>query len=390
MISFRYHLVSIIAVFAALAVGIIAGSTVVKQSLLDSTKQNLERTERQLADMNDTNNQLTELVDRYEQFGEAAPERFLAGRLSGTPLLIVEGPGVADRVRNGIDDALAAAGAVVAGRVVLDASIDDDDAQQRLADTLKLPTAGPEQFRAALGQQVAQGIIDFGVGISSVRSEALAAEVAERATTTAPPTVTTEPDRGVSDPVAATASPSNAAGSTSASTESIVADSSTAAPPPAVTEPATTQPAPVFEPSKRLDSTRFDPLAAANLAQVRDLGDAFTPAAGLSVLVLTDRSNGADVADVLTALLLELEPAPLPVMVAEAGDVPSNDDSTSSSLVGLIRDSPALRAFVSTVDDADRFPGWLATVLTMQERNGGRVGQYGRHDGNRGPFPASP
>ena len=92
----------------------------------------------------------------------------------------------------------------------------------------------------------------------------------------------------------------------------------------------------------------------------------------------------------LTALLLELEPAPLPVMVAEAGDVPSNDDSTSSSLVGLIRDSPALRAFVSTVDDADRFPGWLATVLTMQERNGGRVGQYGRHDGNRGPFPASP
>ena len=142
MISFRYHLVSIIAVFAALAVGIIAGSTVVKQSLLDSTKQNLERTERQLADMNDTNNQLTELVDRYEQFGEAAPERFLAGRLSGTPLLIVEGPGVADGVRNGIDDASAAAGAVVAGRVVLDASIDDDDAQQRLADALEAAHGG--------------------------------------------------------------------------------------------------------------------------------------------------------------------------------------------------------------------------------------------------------
>ena len=58
MINFRYHLVSLVAVFLALAIGIIAGSTVIKESILDQTQQNLDNAEKNLKDLEDSNNKL--------------------------------------------------------------------------------------------------------------------------------------------------------------------------------------------------------------------------------------------------------------------------------------------------------------------------------------------
>ena len=42
MISFRYHLVSIIAVFLALVLGIVMGTTVIKQGVITSLRMSVE------------------------------------------------------------------------------------------------------------------------------------------------------------------------------------------------------------------------------------------------------------------------------------------------------------------------------------------------------------
>ena len=48
MISFRYHVISIAAVFLALVLGIVAGSTVVPGPLVDSLRANIKTADRNL------------------------------------------------------------------------------------------------------------------------------------------------------------------------------------------------------------------------------------------------------------------------------------------------------------------------------------------------------
>ncbi|MFN2589454.1 MAG: copper transporter, partial [Actinomycetota bacterium] len=59
MISFRYHVVTIVAVFLALIIGVLLGTTVVKQSVIDDLRRRadtaLNATDRLRADVNDLN-----------------------------------------------------------------------------------------------------------------------------------------------------------------------------------------------------------------------------------------------------------------------------------------------------------------------------------------------
>lgn len=56
-------------------------------------------------------------------------------------------------------------------------------------------------------------------------------------------------------------------------------------------------------------------------------------------------------------------------------------------LVDAVRDDPAARDSVSTVDSADVITGRIALVLSLSERDGGVVGHYGFEDGAGDPLP---
>src|SRR5262249_17634946 len=100
MINFRYHLVSLVAVFLALAIGIIAGSTVIKESILDQTQQTLDNAEKNLKDLEDTNNRLRaendQLKARDQALDTAGTTELLQDRLVGVPLLMLKVDGVDD------------------------------------------------------------------------------------------------------------------------------------------------------------------------------------------------------------------------------------------------------------------------------------------------------
>jgi len=77
VISFRYHIVTIVAVFLALALGVLAGTTVIKSGLVKTLRDNTNRAERQLQDAQRLNSELSDVSDQASAW--LVPER-LAGQ----------------------------------------------------------------------------------------------------------------------------------------------------------------------------------------------------------------------------------------------------------------------------------------------------------------------
>ncbi|HEY6790063.1 MAG TPA: copper transporter [Trebonia sp.] len=128
MIDFRYHLVSIVAVFLALAIGIVLGSTelqgaagaVLRTANSSLTSQlNATRSERD-SDAAQASAYAAQ-VSAADVFLKTSESLLLDGGrlLAGNRLVIVTEPGAPDAVTNGVKTAAADAGAVVTGEVAL-------------------------------------------------------------------------------------------------------------------------------------------------------------------------------------------------------------------------------------------------------------------------------
>jgi hypothetical protein len=119
VIDFRYHLVSIVAVFLALAIGIVVGATQLKpatSSILDS-QSNAEK--HQISSLRAANKSLQQQVGLSQEFAQAAGSRLLPGLLTGQRAVIVTAPGADGPTVTGITSALQEAGAKVTGQVGL-------------------------------------------------------------------------------------------------------------------------------------------------------------------------------------------------------------------------------------------------------------------------------
>ncbi|MQY08457.1 copper transporter [Actinomadura macrotermitis] len=127
MIDFRYHLVSIVAIFLSLALGIILGST----TLSDSVTSGLKRETTSLAKRNDALRQeqsrLTTQLKGDDQFARVLGPQLVADRLKGQSVVLVETPGASNDSIEELGDLLQNAGAAVTGRVTLQKKFLDDD-----------------------------------------------------------------------------------------------------------------------------------------------------------------------------------------------------------------------------------------------------------------------
>jgi hypothetical protein len=119
VIDFRYHLVSIVAVFLALAIGIVLGSTELQPTaytFLNSTSAKLQNELDQVTSQRDTAQQQ---ANADEQYAQAVEPAVLHGLLTGQRLLIVTEPGAQASVVSGISAAANDAGAAVTGQINL-------------------------------------------------------------------------------------------------------------------------------------------------------------------------------------------------------------------------------------------------------------------------------
>ena len=117
MIDFRYHIVSIVAVFLALGLGLLVGATALQPTALGGLISLSQREHEQIGAALATNRQLNRQLDSNDQWAQANAPQLLHGLLAGERVVVVEAPGASSQVVSGVSDALAEAGAKVSGQV---------------------------------------------------------------------------------------------------------------------------------------------------------------------------------------------------------------------------------------------------------------------------------
>ena len=128
MIDFRYHLVSIVAVFLALSLGLLLGSTELKP-YVQKGLQGLSKTEqRQIDALLGEKQQLQGQIGSENQFALANAPAMLQNVLAGQRCVLVLAPGAAGSVTSGIAQALETAGAKVTGQLQMQAAFFDTSA----------------------------------------------------------------------------------------------------------------------------------------------------------------------------------------------------------------------------------------------------------------------
>ncbi len=119
MIDFRYHLVSIIAIFLALALGIVVGTTALNGALLDNLKSSIETLSTDKRTLEGTVRVLREQVASDQQLAERIAPAAAQGQLEGQRVVLVTAPGTPTTWREQLTPLLRTAGATVTGEVRL-------------------------------------------------------------------------------------------------------------------------------------------------------------------------------------------------------------------------------------------------------------------------------
>ncbi len=334
MINIRYHIITLVAVFLALAIGIVAGSTVVQQSLVKNLESNVANVESRLNDVDkrnsELNQQLSDLRSEQKAMAEQGPAQLLSNRLSGETIVMIGVDGIDNGSFGSLRRTLATAGAEVAGTVWLHqrVALTDDQSISDLAQILGVTTTSPAALHAELAQRLGD----------------LLAVVTAPGPTGRPPVSTLPP---LSDETAIAAATR------------------------------------LFNLLKDLQAARFI-----------DLEDGLSRVDS-SVLVgarlVFDGGTGAklDANALLYPLLQRLGQNAQPVAIAVEG-LTTSAKVARGDFVGALRSDRRLRTRLSTVDDAETFSGWAATVLALDDLDRGHVGHYGVGDGAERLLPAPP
>jgi hypothetical protein len=339
VINLRYHIVSITAIFLALAIGIAVGSTFIDKATVETLRRRLDTLEQRAAETEAENDALRDRLstfdDRQAELADEGSGQLFKGHLQDVPVVIVAARGVDPDSLDGARDAIINAGARFAGvlwatdRLRLENADDVDD----LSKVLSLPSDDAERLRRSVTFRVAALLLDAASGEAVL-----------------PPDATT---------------------TTSSSTESTTTTSTEAAAEPPL-----------------LQALRGDGFLDYDPPPTSPLDGAILPDAGARFLVVGGPGAEVDDAQFLLPLLQALTSRGLAPVVAAQASVGEDADANRTVFVGPVRDDDNLSARMSTVDDLETFAGWAAVVLALENLGAGEIGHYGVGDGADRLLPA--
>ena len=135
MINFRFHLVSLVAVFLALGLGILVGSTVIDQGIVNRLDSEINSVRKENSAREATSKQLAKQNSQLQQFVDQVAPFVGDGRLDGQSVALVAERGVDSGAVKQTEQALQQAGADVPAVLWLDDSwqLDSDARVQALA-----------------------------------------------------------------------------------------------------------------------------------------------------------------------------------------------------------------------------------------------------------------
>ena len=117
MINLRYHIVSLVAVFLALGMGILVGTTVIDRVTVEALSTKLDDVRASVRTIEGRNRELAEQVGIGRDFADQARDLVVRGHLKDVPVLVVAVSGIDRKPVDGLGQGLASAGARLQGTV---------------------------------------------------------------------------------------------------------------------------------------------------------------------------------------------------------------------------------------------------------------------------------
>ncbi len=341
MVTFRFYLVSIVAFFLALAVGVVVGS-VLDEGISNSLQDRLERVEANLDDTVASIDDKNREIEQFERYAEASAPFAVQDRLLGTSTLVVAEAGVDGSPVEDLVLRLRQAGSHVSGIVWLEPrwSLTEDEDKGRFAEIVDGADLSVDQLHEAAWAELL----------------AAAAPEGESSATTTTTTIGETPEGDDAD----------------------------------TTAPGTPDEG---EPLELFRDPVLVSLADAGFLRLVEIdGDDATGGAELGVVAVTGTSSELVVPGSAAVDLVEQTAAlEVPSVLAEVYVDNSSDDQDPPQR-GVIASAAAERstARYSTVDDLDLVAGRVAAALALDDQRHGLVGRFGYGPDVDGVLPRWP
>ena len=135
MIDFRYHIVSIVAIFFALGAGVVLGAGPLKGTASEVVAAQADKDRQQLADARDELTQMKALDKYRDDYVAKVTAGLTDGKLTGKHVAIVTMPNADGDMTNALQDQVEQSGGQVTTRVTLDSKL-FDAGQRQLVESL--------------------------------------------------------------------------------------------------------------------------------------------------------------------------------------------------------------------------------------------------------------
>src|SRR5215213_2530328 len=157
MVTFRFYIVSLVAVFLALAMGVVVGSTLIDRAIVDRLDRSVESVSNRLDRQQDENAELREELRELGEYADGTAPAVVDGALDGGAVAVVAERGVEPEVVEAAVALLQEADGAVPGILWLEPpwALADDGDRTHLAEVLDVPDAGAGRLRdRAWGRRV--------------------------------------------------------------------------------------------------------------------------------------------------------------------------------------------------------------------------------------------
>jgi hypothetical protein len=158
VISLRYHIVSLVAVFLALALGIVVGSTVLQEGTVSVLRATSERVRKESDENSRRNVELAKQNGDLQRFGASVLPQLVQDRLKGRSVVLVDTDKVDSGLRDGVRKVLEDAGAEVDGQITFAddrLALGADADRTAMARLLAVDAADPDVLRGELVKKLA-------------------------------------------------------------------------------------------------------------------------------------------------------------------------------------------------------------------------------------------
>lgn len=331
MINLRYHIVSITAVFLALAIGVVMGTSFLGKASVDQLKTQISQAERRIDATKKANSALATQIKRLEDRDESLREQgaqLLAEHLTGEPVLIIASAGADQKSLASLRSTLEATSADFKGTLTVTGKLRLADGDLgSMAKLLGLGSTQQARVRRILAARFATMLASAGRAVPSDSEPTVTSS-----TTTRPGTSTSTLPSTSRSPLG----------------------------------PTTTTPL------ERRQPTLLTDLRAGGWVDFRpptngSPADLLLTTTGYRYVMVSGPGAAVPDGEFLLPMLADLgatEPAPVVLASAAVGN---DAEATRLLTVGPVRAAGPLNKNVSTVDDLESFDGEAAVVLALED-----------------------